>query len=96
MVGSRTTPSPLSSLLSHLSLPDALLLKIRLTMAESTLIFDNFSDGLAGYKVVIDPVIDKLKNSVGLMEGVTVIVLILLSYLTADFSWDYCLMLNSE
>jgi lantibiotic biosynthesis protein len=38
---------------------------------------------------------NKYENCYGLLEGSAGIGLVLLSYLTADFSWDYCVMLNN-
>jgi lantibiotic modifying enzyme len=50
-------------------------------------------DGVAGYKHY-DTIANKWDNQYGMLEGVSGIGLALLSCITNDFSWDYCLMLN--
>ncbi len=60
---------------------------------QKTLDFATHEDGLAGYKQY-NPITDTYLNEYGLLEGAAGIGLVLLSYLTSDFSWDYCLMLN--
>lgn len=58
-----------------------------------TLNMATYSDGLAGYKSFL-PYLKSYKNSYTLLDGACGIGLVMLSYLTEDFSWDYCLMLN--
>lgn len=60
---------------------------------KKTLDFAVHPDGIAGYKRY-NPTTGKYVNEYGLLEGAAGIGLVLLSYLTGDFSWDYCLMLN--
>ncbi len=60
---------------------------------QKTLDFATYEDGVAGYKQH-NPVTSTFENDYGLLEGAAGIGLVLLSYLTSDFSWDYCLMLN--
>lgn len=55
--------------------------------------FAYHEDGVAGYKMY-HPKDNSYHNSFGLLEGAAGIGLVLLSYLTGNFSWDYCLMLN--
>lgn len=58
-----------------------------------TLNFSLHKDGIAGYKKY-NLTNDKYENDFGLLQGSAGIGLVLLSYITGDFSWDYCLMLN--
>jgi len=60
---------------------------------QRTLDFAIHEDGVAGYKMY-NPQDNTFSKSYGLLEGVAGIGLVLLSYLTGDFSWDYCIMLN--
>lgn len=60
---------------------------------EKTISLSCYQDGIAGFKKY-DPLTSSYKNDCGLLEGVSGIGLVLLSYLTNDFSWDYYLMLN--
>lgn len=60
---------------------------------QKTLEFGVYPDGIAGYKRYTGES-DKYENDWGLLEGSAGIGLVLLSYLTGNFSWDYCLMLN--
>jgi class I lanthipeptide synthase len=60
---------------------------------QKTLDFSTYEDGVGGYKKY-EPLKKEYKNESGLLAGTTGIGLVLLSYLTGDFSWDYCLMLN--
>lgn len=59
-----------------------------------TLDFAIHDDGVAGYKKY-NPIQKNYENDFGLLEGSSGIGLVLLSYITGDFSWDYCLMLNN-
>ena len=59
-----------------------------------TLEMDVHQDGIAGYKA-FNPVERSWMNVPGLLEGTAGTGLVLLSYLTADCSWDYCLMLDA-
>jgi len=58
-----------------------------------TIEFSAFDNGIVGYKRFISDS-KGYENSQGLLEGVSGIGLVLLSYITGDYSWDYCLMLN--
>jgi hypothetical protein len=58
-----------------------------------TVDFSTYEDGIAGYKKY-NGINKEYESEYGLVEGTTGIGLVLLSYLTGDFSWDYCLMLN--
>jgi lantibiotic modifying enzyme len=60
---------------------------------QKTLDFAVHEDGVAGYKKY-NPTTKAYENDYGLLEGAAGIGLVLLSYITGDFSWDYCLMLN--
>ena len=60
---------------------------------QRTLNYASHRDGIAGYKMY-NPTKNMYTNSYGLLEGAAGIGLVLLSYLTGDFSWDYCLMIN--
>lgn len=60
---------------------------------QKTLGLGVYPDGIAGFKKYTG-VSNKYENDSGLLEGAAGIGLALLSYLTGDFSWDYCLMLN--
>jgi lantibiotic biosynthesis protein len=60
-----------------------------------TLNYSQFEDGIIGYKK-FDP---ELKggpyvSDPSLLEGTIGIALVLFSYLTNDFDWDYCMLLN--
>lgn len=61
---------------------------------QKTIDFSSHEDALAGYKAYAPTAEQKYIDSHGLLDGVSGIGLVLLSYLTGDFSWDYCLMLN--
>jgi len=61
---------------------------------QKTLDFSIHEDAFAGYKAYAPTESGKHMNSFGLLNGVSGIGLVLISYLTGDFSWDYCLMLN--
>ncbi|MGY0041090.1 lanthionine synthetase LanC family protein [Pedobacter sp. NJ-S-72] len=61
---------------------------------QKTLDFSIHQDAFAGYKAYAPTESGKHMNSFGLLNGVSGIGLVLISYLTGDFSWDYCLMLN--
>jgi len=50
-------------------------------------------DGAAGYRKY-NPISKIYENELGLLEGICGIGLVLISYITGDFSWDYCVMLN--
>lgn len=54
---------------------------------------DKFDDNISGYKSFYAPT-KTYRSSSGLLDGSTGIGLVLLSYLTKKFDWDYCLMLN--
>jgi lantibiotic modifying enzyme len=58
-----------------------------------TLDYSTYADGLGGYKT-FQASTNTYINDFGLLEGASGIGLALLSYVTGDFSWDYCLMLN--
>jgi len=60
---------------------------------QKTLDFAVHHDGAAGYKAY-SPIDRSQESAYNLIEGAAGIGLVLLSYLTGDFSWDYCLMLN--
>ncbi len=60
---------------------------------DQTLKFDKFSDTVSGYKQYFSPT-NTYQSSSGLLEGSSGIGLVLISYLTNDFDWDYCVMLN--
>ncbi|TDX00534.1 lanthionine synthetase C family protein [Dinghuibacter silviterrae] len=60
---------------------------------QKTVEFSAHEDGIAGYKKY-DGLNNVYINEGGLIEGTAGVGLALLSYLTGDFSWDYCLMLN--
>jgi class I lanthipeptide synthase len=62
---------------------------------QKTLDMAAYPDGLAGYKKYGGPS-GKYENTPALIDGVAGIGLVLLSYLTGDFSWDYCFMLNNQ
>jgi len=59
-----------------------------------TIDFSTHPDGYAGFKCYSPDVAGKYTNSYGLLNGISGVGLVLLSYLTGDFSWDYCIMLN--
>ncbi|MBB5621809.1 lantibiotic modifying enzyme [Pedobacter cryoconitis] len=61
---------------------------------QQTLDFSIHPDGYAGFKSYSPDASGKYTNSYGLLNGISGIGLVLLSYLTGDFSWDYCIMLN--
>nr|WP_298000706.1 lanthionine synthetase C family protein [uncultured Flavobacterium sp.] len=58
-----------------------------------TLEFASHHDGIGGYKSYTHKE-EKWKKEIGFLEGSIGIGLVLSSYLTGDFSWDYCIMLN--
>ncbi|WP_162903464.1 lanthionine synthetase LanC family protein [Taibaiella koreensis] len=60
---------------------------------QKTLRFATYEDGPAGYKMYHAPT-DSYEAGYNLIEGIAGVALVLLSYVTGDFSWDYCLMLN--
>ncbi|MDN3548900.1 lanthionine synthetase LanC family protein [Mucilaginibacter aquaedulcis] len=59
-----------------------------------TLDFRVFEKGVAGYMMYRFDTAPRYENVYGLLGGAAGIGLVLLSYLTGDFSWDYCLLLN--
>lgn len=58
-----------------------------------TMAFARFEDGPAGFKK-FNPSDHTFETDYGLLEGAAGIGLVLYTYVTGDFSWDYCLMLN--
>lgn len=60
---------------------------------DRTAAYSRFEDGPAGFKK-FNPGTQNFENDHGLLEGVAGIGLVLYTYVTGDFSWDYCLMLN--
>jgi lantibiotic modifying enzyme len=58
-----------------------------------TLQLDKFDDTISGYKQYFSPT-NTYQSSSGLLEGSSGIGLVLISHLTNDFDWDYCIMLN--
>lgn len=60
---------------------------------QKTLDFACHQDGVAGYKRY-NPKEESMEDEYGFLEGGAGIGLALLSYITGDCSWDYCLMLN--
>lgn len=50
------------------------------------------TNGYQFYKY--NAITNRFEDEISLLEGEVGIALVLLSYLTEDFSWDYCLMLN--
>lgn len=58
-----------------------------------TIRFSQHKNGVAGYSF-FEPPSQTYVNRIGLLEGAAGIGLSLVSFLTTDFSWDYCLMLN--
>ncbi len=58
-----------------------------------TIEYSMYPDGIAGFKAYSN-VRYMYENNVGLLEGATGVGLVLLSYLTKNFDWDYCIMLN--
>jgi len=58
-----------------------------------TLDFAYNKNGIGGYKIY-DSLNEKWKKEVGFLEGSIGIGLVLSSYLTGNFDWDYCIMLN--
>ncbi|MBB6503025.1 lanthionine synthetase LanC family protein [Pedobacter cryoconitis] len=58
-----------------------------------TIEFSTYTDGVAGYKKY-NSISKNYENSFGILEGAAGIGLVLMSYLSGDFSWDYCLLLN--
>ena len=60
---------------------------------EQTLLYNCFSDTKSGYKMFRANENQYMPEN-GFLEGNAGIGLTLLSILTSDFSWDYCLMLN--
>jgi hypothetical protein len=60
---------------------------------KETLAFACFEDGIAGFKK-FNAITKTYERDSSLLEGIAGTGLVLLSYLTNDFSWDYCIMLN--
>mgnify|MGYP000993101183 CR=1 FL=1 len=60
---------------------------------KKTLEFAHHKDGIGGYKSYTHTD-EKWKKEVGFLEGSIGIGLVLSSYITGNFDWDYCLMLN--
>ncbi|MBS1780027.1 MAG: hypothetical protein JST70_11920 [Bacteroidetes bacterium] len=60
---------------------------------KKTLEFAKYQDGLAGFKKY-NSMLKIHQNDFGILEGIAGIGLVLYSYITNDFSWDYCLMIN--
>jgi Lantibiotic modifying enzyme len=60
---------------------------------KETIRFSTFNDSLSGYRR-FDPLTNTFIKDDCLLTGTAGIGLALLSSLTKDFSWDYCLMLN--
>jgi hypothetical protein len=60
---------------------------------QETLNFSRFDDEISGYKQY-SVLTKSYESSAGFLEGSVGIGLVLLSYITDDFDWDYCLMLN--
>jgi hypothetical protein len=61
---------------------------------QKTLDMAIYTDGIAGYKKYGGPNAAYEKTP-ALIDGAAGIGLVLLSYLTGDFCWDYCFMLNN-
>lgn len=61
---------------------------------QKTLDMAIYSDGFAGYKKYGGST-GEYEKTPALIDGVAGIGLVLLSYLTGDFSWDYCFMLSN-
>jgi lantibiotic biosynthesis protein len=61
---------------------------------QRTLDMATYPDGMAGHKKYTGTE-GVFESTPALLDGVAGIGLVLLSYLTGDFSWDYCLMLNN-
>lgn len=60
---------------------------------DRTLKYSVNNDTVSGFKMY-DAQSRQYQTCQGLIEGTSGIGLVLLSYLTGDFSWDYCIMLN--
>jgi lantibiotic modifying enzyme len=60
---------------------------------QKTVDMASYTDGLGGYKSYL-PYRKSYEISYSLLDGACGIGLAMISYLTGDFSWDYCLMLN--
>jgi hypothetical protein len=60
---------------------------------DRTLKYSINNDTVSGFKMY-DAQSRQYQTCQGLLEGTSGIGLVLLSYLTGDFSWDYCIMLN--
>lgn len=60
---------------------------------QRTIELARYNDGIGGFKKFSSST-NTLENDSGLLEGASGTGLVLLSFLTNDFSWDYCLMLN--
>jgi len=61
---------------------------------EQTLDFARYHEGTISYEKYNPDKSKPAREEHGLLEGAAGIGLVLLTYLTGDFSWDYCLMLN--
>jgi lantibiotic biosynthesis protein len=61
---------------------------------QRTLDMATYTDGMAGHKKYTGTE-GVFESTPALLDGIAGIGLVLLSYLTGDFSWDYCLMLNN-
>jgi class I lanthipeptide synthase len=62
---------------------------------QKTLDMATYPDGIAGYKKY-GGATGVYEKTPALIDGAAGIGLVLLSYLTGDFSWDYCFMLNNQ
>ncbi|NLR56935.1 hypothetical protein HGH93_02400 [Chitinophaga polysaccharea] len=60
---------------------------------KQTIAFCRYNDGVGGYKSFISSS-GTYENCYSILEGTAGIGMVMYSYLTGDFSWDYCLMLN--
>lgn len=60
---------------------------------KETISYCKYADSISGYKKY-DTINSSFQNDSGLLEGSSGIGLVLLSYLTKEFGWDFCLMLN--
>ncbi len=62
---------------------------------QETLNYSHFEDGIIGYKK-FDPEMNGgiYVNDTSLLEGTIGIALVLFSYISNDFDWDYCMLLN--
>lgn len=60
---------------------------------EQTIQYSSYNDGIGGYKR-FNAYENIYERSPGLLEGTAGIGLVLSSYLSGNFDWDYCIMLN--